>query len=90
MRDVESDALIDFIEKVERLEEEKRSIQEGIKEVYDEARGVGLEPKIMRQLIKLRKMDADKFKEHEVLMVVYKKAVGMLVSIDTMMMEETI
>jgi uncharacterized protein (UPF0335 family) len=64
-----------LIERIERLEEEKRALGEDIKEVYAEAKGTGFEPKIMRQIIKIRKMDQD---EQESLLDVYKRALGML------------
>jgi uncharacterized protein (UPF0335 family) len=48
-----------FVERIERLEEEKRALGEDIKEVYAKAKGTGFEPKIMRQILKIRKMDKD-------------------------------
>jgi uncharacterized protein (UPF0335 family) len=67
-----------FIERIERLEDEKRALGEDIKEVYAEARGSGFDPKIMRQLIKIRKMDKDQHDEQETLLDLYKRALGML------------
>jgi uncharacterized protein (UPF0335 family) len=67
-----------FIERIERLEDEKRALGEDIKEVYAEAKGTGFEPKIMRQIIKIRKMDQDELDETESLLDVYKRALGML------------
>ena len=67
-----------FIERIERLEEEKRALGEDIKEVYAEAKGTGFEPKIMRQLVKIRKMDKDEHDEQESLLDLYKRAIGML------------
>jgi uncharacterized protein (UPF0335 family) len=67
-----------FIERIERLEDEKRALGEDIKEVYAEARGSGFDPKIMRQLIKIRKMDTDQHDEQETLLDLYKRALGML------------
>ena len=67
-----------FIERIERLEEEKRALGEDIKEVYAEARGTGFEPKIMRQILKIRKMDKDEHDEQESLLDIYKRALGML------------
>jgi uncharacterized protein (UPF0335 family) len=61
-----------------RLEEEKRALGEDIKEVYAEAKGTGFEPKIMRQLIKIGKMDKDEHDEQESLFVLYQRAIGML------------
>ena len=67
-----------LIERIERLEEEKRALGEDIKEVYAEAKGNGFEPKIMRQIIKIRKMDKDEHDEQESLLDLYKRALGML------------
>jgi uncharacterized protein (UPF0335 family) len=67
-----------LIERIERLEEEKRALGEDIKQVYAEAKGTGFEPKIMRQIIKIRKMDRDEHDEQESLLDVYKRALGML------------
>ena len=67
-----------FIERIEHLEEERRTLGEDIKDVYTEAKGTGFEPKIMRQLIKIRKMDKDEHDEQESLLDLYKRALGML------------
>jgi len=67
-----------LIECIERLEEEKRALGEDIKEIYAEAKGTGFEPKIMRQLIKIRKMDKDEHDEQESLLDIYQRAIGML------------
>ena len=55
---------------------------EDIKEVYAEAKGTGFDTKVMRQLIKLRKMDKDDLDEQETLLDVYKRAIGMLPSFE--------
>ena len=52
-----ADQLTQFIERIERLEEEKRALMADIRDVYSEAKGTGFEPKIMRQLVKMRAMD---------------------------------
>ena len=57
-----------LIERIERLEDEKRALGEDIKEVYAEAKGTGFEPKIMRQILKIRKMDKDEHDEQESLL----------------------
>jgi uncharacterized protein (UPF0335 family) len=57
-----------FIERIERLEDEKRALGEDIKEVYAEAKGSGFEPKIMRQIIKIRRMDKEEPDEQETLL----------------------
>jgi uncharacterized protein (UPF0335 family) len=67
-----------LIERIERLEEEKRALAEDIKEVYAEARGSGFDPKIMRQIIRIRKRDQDDLDEEESLLELYKRAIGML------------
>ena len=71
-----------FIERIERLEEEKRALGEDIKEVYAEAKGTGFEPKIMRQILKIRKMDKDALNEQESLLDIYQRALGMLPDAD--------
>ena len=66
-----------FIERIERLEEEKKDVQEQIKEVFSEAKGSGFDTRIMRQLVRLRKLrDADR-SEQEELLEIYKSAIGM-------------
>jgi uncharacterized protein (UPF0335 family) len=72
-----------FIERIERLEEEKQALGEDIKEIYAEAKGTGFEPKIMRQILKIRKMDKDEHDEQESLLDIYKRALGMLPDADT-------
>ena len=67
-----------FIERIERLEDEKRALGEDIKEVYAEAKGSGFEPKIMRQIIKIRKMDKDDQDEQATLLDLYKQALNMI------------
>ena len=67
-----------FIERIERLEEDKRALSGDLKEVYAEAKGTGFEPKIMRQIIKIRKMDKDEVDEEESLLDLYKRALGMM------------
>ena len=67
-----------FIERIERLEEEKRALGEDIKEVYAEAKGSGFEPKIMRQIIRIRKMDKEEHDEQETLLDLYNQALNMV------------
>jgi uncharacterized protein (UPF0335 family) len=75
---IAGERLKSFIERIERLEEEKRTLAEDIKEVYAEAKGTGFDTKIMRQLIRIRKRDQDELDEEETLLDVYKRALGML------------
>ena len=67
-----------FIERIERLEDEKRALGEDIKEVYAEAKSSGFEPKIMRQIIKIRRMDKEEHDEQETLLDLYKRALNMV------------
>ncbi|MBI2234376.1 MAG: DUF2312 domain-containing protein [Micavibrio aeruginosavorus] len=74
----ETDArLRSFIERVERLEAEKAELAEDIKEIYGEAKVNGYDPKIMRKIVRMRKMDVEKRREEEALIDVYKLAVGL-------------
>lgn len=66
-----------FVERIERLEEEKRALAEDIKEVYSEAKGRGFEIKILRKVISLRKRDQQQRDEEEALLDVYMRALGM-------------
>lgn len=66
-----------FIERVERLEGEKAELSEDIKEVYGEAKANGYDPKIMRKIVRMRKMDVEKRQEEDALVEVYKLAVGL-------------
>ena len=74
---IAGERLRSFIERIERLEEEKRALAADIKEVYAEAKGAGFDTRIMRQLIRLRRMDKDDVDEQETLLDIYKRALGM-------------
>lgn len=66
-----------FIERIERLEEEKKGIADDIKDVYAEAKSTGYDTKTMRAIIKLRKMEKHHRDESEALLETYKNALGM-------------
>lgn len=66
-----------LIERVEHMEQEKKNVSEDIRDVYSEAKAVGFDPKIMRQIVRLRKMEADDRAEMEAILETYKKALGM-------------
>lgn len=66
-----------LIERVERLEEEKKGVADDIKDVYLEAKAVGYDPKIMRQIVRLRKMKPDDRREMEEILDLYKRALGL-------------
>jgi uncharacterized protein (UPF0335 family) len=68
-----------LIERVERLEEEKKGIQDDIKDVYAEAKATGYDAKIMKQVVRLRKMKPDDRREMEAILETYMNALGMLV-----------
>ena len=70
------DRLKSLIERVERLEEEKNILLADIKEVFSEAKGLGYDPKIMRQILIIRKMDIDERLEQEALLDTYRTALG--------------
>jgi uncharacterized protein (UPF0335 family) len=74
---VAGDQLRSYIERIEKLEEEKSEIATDIREVFAEAKGNGFDVKTMRQIIKLRKMDHSDRDEAEYLLDVYKRALGM-------------
>lgn len=75
---IAADRLKSFIERIERLEEEKKAIGGDIKEVYAEAKSSGFDTKIMRQIVRLRKMEAHDREEQEQLLDLYKQAIGMM------------
>ncbi len=75
---VSADRLKSFIERVEKLEEEKKAIGGDIKDIYSEAKGVGYDVKTMRRIISLRGMDAADRAEADALLDVYKNALGMV------------
>lgn len=73
---IAAEQLRSYIERVERLEEEKAGLGADIREVYAEAKGNGFDPKIMRQIVRLRKMDAEDRQEMEALLDVYRAALA--------------
>jgi uncharacterized protein (UPF0335 family) len=66
-----------LIERIERLEEEKKGIADDIRDTYAEAKAVGYDAKIMRQIVRLRKMNQDDRAEMEMLLDTYKAALGL-------------
>lgn len=71
-----ADQLRLFIERIERLEEEKKGMQDDIKDVYLEAKSQGYDPKTMRQIVRLRKMEKNARDEADALLEAYKSALG--------------
>jgi uncharacterized protein (UPF0335 family) len=74
---ISAQRLKSFIERIERLEEEKKTMGADIREVYAEAKSSGFDTKIMRKVIVLRRLDAAERQEQEALMQVYIDAIGM-------------
>ena len=72
------DQLKAFVERVERLEEEKKAITDDIRDVYAEAKGNGFDVKALRTVVRLRKQDADERREQETILDTYLHALGML------------
>jgi uncharacterized protein (UPF0335 family) len=72
------DQLKAFVERVERLEEEKKAIAEDIRDVYAEAKGNGFDVKTLRVVVRLRKQDINERKEQEAILETYLHALGML------------
>ena len=70
--------LSQYIERIERLEEEKRVLMADIRDIYSEARATGFEPKIMRQIIKMRGLDREVLAEQDILLSSYRAAVGLI------------
>ena len=66
-----------FIERIERLEEEKAALAADIREVYSEAKGTGFDVKIMRQVVRLRKLDTADRQEQDAILDLYLSALGM-------------
>ncbi|BCB17856.1 MAG: DUF2312 domain-containing protein [Bosea sp. (in: a-proteobacteria)] len=73
---VQGDQLKSIVERIERLEEEKKTIADDIKEVYAEAKGNGYDVKVLRKVVALRKRDLDERKEEEAILDLYLQAVG--------------
>jgi len=74
---IAADRLRSFIERIERLEEEKAGLTADIREIYAEAKGSGFDSKVMRQIVRLRKMDSADRQEQEALLEVYRRAIGL-------------
>ena len=72
-----AEQLTQLIERIERLEEEKRALLADIKDVYAEAKAKGFEPKIIRQVVRLRSMDRELLSEQDALLDTYRDALGL-------------
>jgi len=74
---VAQDQLRAFVERIERMEEEKKAIADDIREIYAEAKGNGFDTKVLRQVVKIRKQDRSERLEQEALLDLYLAALGM-------------
>ena len=72
-----AEQLTQFIERIERLEEEKRALMADIKDVYAEAKASGFDPKIMLQVVRMRSMDRDLLSEQDALLETYRDVLGL-------------
>lgn len=75
---VARDQLRSYIERIERLEEEKKTISDDVKDVYGEAKAMGFDTKILRKVIAIRKQDQDERMEQEAILDTYLHALGMI------------
>jgi len=75
---VAKDMIRSVVERVEKLEEEKKAISDDIKDVYGEAKGNGFDVKALRTIVRMRKQDADERAEQEAVLEVYLAALGMI------------
>lgn len=66
-----------FIDRIERLESEKSELAEDVKEIYAELKSVGFDPRIVKKIIRLRKVEIEKRREEDELLELYKSAIGM-------------
>lgn len=73
---IAAERLKSFVERIERLEEEKKNLGTDMKEVYSEAKGGGFDTKILRQVIRIRKMDRQDRQEQEAILMLYLEAIG--------------
>jgi uncharacterized protein (UPF0335 family) len=74
---IQADKLRSFIERIERLEGEKRGISDDIKDIYGEVKSQGYDSKIVRQIVRLRKMEKDARDEADMLLETYREALGL-------------
>ncbi len=74
---VAGDRLKSIVERIERLEEERKALGSDIKDIYSEAKSAGFDVKVLRQLIRIRKQEPAEIEEQETLLDVYRRAIGM-------------
>ncbi|MBR1778613.1 MAG: DUF2312 domain-containing protein [Alphaproteobacteria bacterium] len=74
---VDAARLLSYIERIEHIEEEKKALQNDIKEIFEEAKSANFDVKAIKQLLKIRKMDDQERQEEEFVLDVYKRALGL-------------
>jgi uncharacterized protein (UPF0335 family) len=74
---IAGDRLRSIVERIERLEEERKALGSDIKDIYAEAKSAGFDIKVLRQLIRIRKQEPAEIEEQETLLDVYRRAIGM-------------
>ena len=74
---IAADRLRSIVERIERLEEERKALSSDIKDIYAEAKSAGFDAKVLRQVIRIRKMEPADVEEQETLVDVYRRALGM-------------
>ncbi len=74
---VAADRLRSLVERIERLEEERKALASDIKDIYSEAKSAGFDVKVLRQLIRIRKQEAAEVEEQETMLDIYRRALGM-------------
>ena len=74
---IAAEKLRSFVERIERLEEEKKALSDDIRDVYAEAKGGGFDLTVLRQVVRLRKLNSAERQEQETLLDIYKRALGM-------------
>ncbi len=79
---VEANKLKSYIERIERLEEDKKAIADDVRDVFAEAKANGFDTKTMRQVLKLRKMKANERTEQEYMLDLYKRALGLDIDLE--------
>jgi uncharacterized protein (UPF0335 family) len=74
---IAADRLRSIVDRIERLEEERKALGNDIKDIYSEAKSAGFDPKVLRALIRIRKQEPAEIEEQETLLDVYRRALGM-------------
>lgn len=74
---IAADRLRSLVERIERLEEERKALSSDMKDVFAEAKSAGFDPKVLRELIRIRKLEAAEVEEQETMLDIYRRALGM-------------